>query len=83
MKSCEHQVREPGAVAGGGETRPFEQKVRQKVGHDSDQTTASQEKTAQNGVVLATSEQLELVSWMPRAKRVKIYSKYKGAIHAK
>jgi hypothetical protein len=44
--------------------------------------TASQEKTAQNGVVLAKSEQLGLVSWMSRAKRVEIYSKNKGAIHA-
>jgi hypothetical protein len=44
--------------------------------------TASQEKTAQNGVVLATSEQLGLISRMPRVKRVEIYSKNKGAIHA-
>jgi hypothetical protein len=41
--------------------------------------TASQEKTAQNDVVLATSEQLELVSWMPRVKRVKIFSKNEGS----
>jgi hypothetical protein len=44
--------------------------------------TASQEKTAQNGVVLARSEQLGLISWMPRFKRVEIYSQNKGAIHA-
>jgi hypothetical protein len=44
--------------------------------------TASQEKTAQNDVVLATSEQLGLVSWMLRVKRVVIYSQKKGAIHA-
>jgi len=45
--------------------------------------TASQEKTAQNDVVLAISEQLGLVSWMPRVKQVEIYSQNKGAIHAK
>ena len=41
--------------------------------------TASQEKTAQDNVVLATSEQLGLVSGMPRVKRVEIYSQNEGS----
>ena len=40
--------------------------------------TASQEKTAQNDVVLATSAQLGLVSWIPSVKRVETYSQNKG-----
>jgi hypothetical protein len=44
--------------------------------------TASQEKTAQNDVVLAISEQLGLVSWMLSVKQGEIIPKTKGAIHA-
>jgi hypothetical protein len=41
--------------------------------------TASQEKTTQNDIVLARSEQLGLVSWMRRVKRFEIYSQSEGS----
>ena len=41
--------------------------------------TASQEKTALDDVELATSEQLGLVSWVPRVKRVEICSQNEGS----